>query len=69
MNFRFALLDFRCTAVSDWLVLSGGCGCEGFDQSHRTLSTQEPAPDRLWLEWHQVHSCTFAEQTTKPSTI
>lgn len=39
------LMDFRRAAVCDWLVQSGGCGCKGVDQSHWTLSSQEPAPD------------------------
>lgn len=55
----FLLLCFRCATVSDWLLHSRWCGCEGFVTGHRTLSSQEPAPDWLWLVWAQVYWSVF----------
>lgn len=53
-GFFDVMLGFRRAAGGDRLLQPGGCGCESFNQSHRTLSTQEPAPDRLWVECTQV---------------
>lgn len=50
------LMFFRRAAVCDRLVQSWGRRCKSFDQSHRTLSSQEPAPDRLWVGRNQVLS-------------
>lgn len=50
------LLCFRCAAVRYRLVSLGGRGCEGVDPGHRSLSSQESAPDRLWMVWTQVPS-------------
>lgn len=47
---------FRCAAVRYRLMQFGGRGYEGFDPSHRSLSSQESAPDRLWMVWTEVPS-------------
>lgn len=60
MIWTWLLVGRRCAAVYYWLMLSGRCGREGFNKSHRTLSSQEPAPDWLRMEWNQVASSVFS---------
>lgn len=56
LNKMGLLLCFRCAADRYWLVQVGGRGGEGVDPSHRSLSSQEPAPGRLWVVCSEVPS-------------
>lgn len=50
------LLCFRCATVPYWLMQFGGRGCEGFDASHKSRSSPESAPGRLWMDRTEVPS-------------